>query len=85
MFPEVHETPLQFIVVTLYQVNVILTICGYWLLQNLEESKKINKFNRLQAELFSLPNLSHRPRIQACQICSLSVYTPSFHLERFYH
>ena len=41
----------------LFQINVILTICGYWLLQNLEKRKKINKFNRLQIEVFFLPNI----------------------------
>ena len=36
----------------LYHINVILTICGCWLLQSLEKRKKSNKFNRLQIEVF---------------------------------
>ena len=43
MFPRVLKKSLQF----------ILTICGRWLLQNLEK-KKINKFKGLQIEMFSL-------------------------------
>ena len=37
---------------------VILIICGYWLLQNIEKKKKSNKFNRLRIEVFFLPNIS---------------------------
>ena len=48
---------LQFIFVT-YQINVILTTCGFWLLQNLAKRKKSNKFNRLQTEMFLILNLS---------------------------
>ena len=45
----------------LYQITVILTICGYWLLQNLEKRKKSRKFNRLQTEVFFLLNISPLP------------------------
>ena len=45
----------------LYQINVILSISDYWLLQNLEKRKKSNTFNRLQIEVFSLPNISSPP------------------------
>ena len=38
--------------------DVILTICGCWLLQNLGKRKKSNKFNRLQIEVLFLPNKS---------------------------
>ena len=41
----------------LYQLSVILTICGCWLLQNLVKRKKSNKFNRLQIEVFFIPNI----------------------------
>ena len=58
MFPGVLEHHYSSFLLLLYQINVILTICGYWLLQNLEKRKKNNKFNRLQIELFSLPNIS---------------------------
>ena len=46
--------PLQFIFfLLLHQINVILTICGCWLLQNLENRDKRNKFKRLQIKVFS--------------------------------
>ena len=41
--------------------DVILTICGRWLLQNLEKRNKSNNFNRLQIEVFYLPNISPQP------------------------
>ena len=45
--------PLQFIFfLLLHQINVILTICGCWLLQNLENRNKRNKFKRLQIKVF---------------------------------
>ena len=40
------------------QMNIFLAICGCWLLQNLAKRKKSNKFNRLQIEVFFLPNIS---------------------------
>ena len=75
MFLGVVETPLQFIFVASLSNNYYFTICGYWLLQNLEKRKKSNNFNRLQMELFFLQNIS-LPRIQTHQICCLSVYMP---------
>ena len=62
----------------LYQINVILTICGYRLLKNLEKSKKINKFNRLQIEVFFFPNLSPPPRIQFYKIALCPYMRPVF-------
>ena len=41
---------------------VILIICGFWLLQNLEKRKKSNKFNRLWIEVLFLPNISPPPQ-----------------------
>ena len=41
--------------------DVILTICGCWLLQNLEKRNKSNNFNRLHIEVFYLPNISPQP------------------------
>ena len=43
----------------LYQINIMLTICCCWLLQNLEKRKKSNEFNKLQVEvLFLIPSIS---------------------------
>ena len=33
-------------------------MCGCWSLQNLEKERKLNKFNRLQIEVFFLQNIS---------------------------
>ena len=62
----------------LYQISVILTIRDYWSLQNLEKSKKINKFNRLQIEVFFFPNLSPPPRIQFYKIALCPYMRPVF-------
>ena len=48
--------PLQFIFFT-SSSNVILTIGGCWLLQNLENRNKSNKFKRLQIKVFFFPNI----------------------------
>ena len=45
----------------LYQTGVVLSVCGCWLLQNLEKRKKSIKLNRLQIEVFFLPNISPSP------------------------
>ena len=45
----------------LYQINVNFTVCGYWLLKNLEK-KKSNKFNSVQIEVSFLPNISSFPQ-----------------------
>ena len=37
--------------------EVVLTFCGCWLLPNLEKRKKSKNFNRLQIEVFFLPNI----------------------------
>ena len=62
----------------LYQINVILTICGSWLSKNLEKSKKINKFNRLQIEVFFFPNLSPPRRMQFYKIALCPYMRPVF-------
>ena len=50
----------------LYQINVILTISGCWLLQNLEKRKKSNKFNRFQIGVFFLSNIPPPPPYISC-------------------
>ena len=60
----------------LYQTSVVLSVCGCWLLQNLEKRKKSIKLNILQIEVFFLPNISPLPLIKAHQICPLPEYTP---------
>ena len=60
----------------LYQINVILSISDYWLLQNLEKRKKSNTFNRLQIEVFSLPNVSSpSPNIGPSNFSFVCIYT----------
>ena len=38
--------------------EVLFTICGCWLIQNLDKRKKRNKFKGFQIEAFFLPNIS---------------------------
>ena len=51
MFLRVNVVKHSLSLLLLYQINVILTICGCWLLQNLEKRKKSNKVNRLQIKV----------------------------------
>ena len=85
MILEVQETPLQFIVVTSLSNKCYSYHLWLLVIKKSGKNKKINKFSRLQIEVFFLPNLRRPHRIQAYQICPLSVYMSSFYLKRFYH
>ena len=57
-FRESRKRHCSLFLLILYQINVILTISGSWLLQNLAKRRKSNKFNRLQIEVFFLRIIS---------------------------
>ena len=83
MFLGVLETPLQFIFVTSLSNTRFLTICGCWFLQNLEKRKKSNKFNRLQIEVFFLPNISTPLNIDPSNLSYVRIYAQGV-LTEFY-
>ena len=58
MFLRVLKTPLQFIFCTSLSNKHSYHL---WLLAITKSGKKSNKFDRLQIEVFFLPNISHPP------------------------
>ena len=58
MFPGILETLLQFIFVTSLSNKHYFYQLWLLVITNLEKRKKSNKFNRLQIEVFFLPNMS---------------------------
>ena len=83
MFLGVLATPLQFIFVTSLSNTCFLTICGCWFLQNLEKRKKGKKFNRLQIEVFFLPNISTPLNIDPSNLSYVRIYAQGV-LTEFY-
>ena len=64
--------------------EVNFTICGYWLIQNLDKRKKRNKFKRFQIEMFFLPNISTpSPEYNPIK-CSLCPYISPVHINTIF-
>ena len=58
MFRESRKRHCILFLLLLYQINVIISIYGCCLLQNLEKKKKNSQFNKFQMKVFFHPNIS---------------------------